>query len=108
MITRPFNLQAHVRQPGKGLDVVPFVDLGVIALFFIVFSSRFVFAPGIARDLPTTRAEVSEAAPAAHVLTVIETEGSEVVIFERGGVLTLDAFEELLRRRGESYAGEVL
>lgn len=108
MITKPLNLQVHLRRPDARLEAVPFIDICMIAVFFGVLSSGFVVAPGIALSLPTTAVAPQDAAPTAQVLTVMETEGSEVIIFDRGGVLTLEAFEKLLADRNEDFSQEVL
>ena len=108
MITRPFNFEAMIKRPEARLEAVPFIDVFLIAVFFSVLSSKFVLAPGIALSLPSTRAAPVDAIPTAHVLTVMETQGAEVLIYETGGILTLDSFAKVLAERGEDFSDAVL
>lgn len=101
MITRPLNLRAHLRPPASGgFDWTPFFDVVLIAVFFGLFSSRFLFAPGIPLELPALGPASAQALPTAAVLTV---RGEGMLLFE-GEVLTPERFgpvlQEWVRRRG--------
>lgn len=109
MITQPFNFAAHVQRPRAGLDLVPFLDVCIIALFFGVFASRFVLAPGQAIDLhlPVTEAGSADALPTSRVVTVGEVNGREMLIFE-GRILDIAKFQRFLEERTGQFQGEVL
>jgi biopolymer transport protein ExbD len=109
MITRPFNFETHLTRPHSRLDLVPFVDVGVILLFFGLLGSRFVLAPGVAINLrlPATAAATLDALPTSRVLTVMEVEGHEMLIFE-GRILNLASFERLLKEQAADFSGDVL
>ena len=55
MITRPLDLAARLRPPPRNFDWVFLAVGGLIVLFFDLFGSRFVLAPGLGVDfrLPT-------------------------------------------------------
>lgn len=109
MITRPFNFVAQVRQTRAGIDLVPFVDVCIILLFFGLFGSRFILAPGVAVDLqlPAASGAPPDAVPTSRVLTVGEVGGREVLMFE-GRILDLEKFERFLKERAGRFEGEVL
>lgn len=109
MITRPFDFEVHLAKPESRLDLVPFLNVGVILLFFGVLGSRFVLAPGVAINLrlPATATTPPDALPTSRVLTVGEVEGREMLIFE-GRILNLASFERLLREKAAEFSGDVL
>lgn len=72
MITRPLDLAARLRPAPRNFDFLFFVNGGLLVLFFLLFGSRFVLAPGLGVDfqmlaLPGAR---SSAAPTTHRITV--------------------------------------
>lgn len=107
MITRPFNFEAHLRRPTARLEVVPFINVCLILLFFALLHSRFVVAPGVSLALPTTKAEPMDAVATSRVLTVKEVQGGEMLIFE-GRILKLESFEKALAGFTAGAPGEVL
>jgi biopolymer transport protein ExbD len=109
MITRPFNFESHVRPPPSGPDVVSFVNVCALLLFFGMLGSRFVLAPGMALKLrlPATVGAAHDALPTSRVLTVSEVEGREMLIFE-GRIHTLASFARALGEHPGGFAGEVL
>lgn len=70
MITRPLNLDAHLRPPLRTMDWAFWVNGGLIVLLFSLFGSRFVLAPGLAIDLPKTDAATLTAAITNEVISV--------------------------------------
>jgi biopolymer transport protein ExbD len=107
MITQPFNFAAHLRRPPSAFDALAFVDACLIALMFTLLSSRFVLAPGVNLELPTTREAPLSAILTSRVLTVTENEGREMLIFE-GRILNLETFANLLADRPTDRQAEVL
>jgi biopolymer transport protein ExbD len=47
MITRPLDLASRPRPPPRNFDAFYFINAGLIVLFFLLFGSRFVLAPGL-------------------------------------------------------------
>ena len=50
MITRPLDLSTRLRPPPHGYEFVFYLNAGLIALFFVLFGSRFVLSPGLGVD----------------------------------------------------------
>lgn len=50
MITRPLDLATQLRRTPRSFDWAFYVNLGLIALFFVLFGSRFVLSPALAVD----------------------------------------------------------
>ena len=46
MITRPLDLASKLRPEPRNFDWLFFVNAGLLVLFFVLFGSRFVLAPG--------------------------------------------------------------
>jgi biopolymer transport protein ExbD len=107
MITRPFNFESHLKELPTRFDGIPFVNVALLGLFFALLSSRFVLAPGIALELPTVEGVPRDMAAASRVLTLSESEGAEMLIFE-GRMCTLESFRQLLDVRRGEFDSEVL
>lgn len=50
MITRPLDLASRLRPEPRNLDFLFYVNVGLIAVFFSMFGSRFILAPGLGID----------------------------------------------------------
>jgi biopolymer transport protein ExbD len=50
MITRPLELASRLRPEPRNFDALFYVNVGVLVLFFLMFASRFVLAPGLGVD----------------------------------------------------------
>jgi biopolymer transport protein ExbD len=81
MITRPLELAARLRPPPRNLDALFLVNGALLGLFFVVFGSRFVLAPGLGVDfrLPTLAGAVDGAAA---TMVVISLPRSDMVLVE--------------------------
>lgn len=100
------NLENEAPTPAK-LSFWPFVDLCAIGLFFALFGSKFIIAPGIGVELPRLESEGITMAENYEVLTVNEVEGKEMIMFQ-GTVLNLDSMRRLLNAREEVQEGVTL
>ena len=78
MITRPLDIASRLQPPPRSLDWLFFVNGGLIVLFFFLFGSRFVLAPGLGVDfrLPEMPGAQASAAVTTHFISV-----------KRGGVI---------------------
>ena len=77
MITRPLDLLTKLRRPPRNFDVLFFVNIGVLALFFALFGSRFVLSPGLGVDfnLPDGGAgAMTAASPTDVVIAVVRSD----------------------------------
>lgn len=50
MITRPLDLASKLRPEPRNFDFLFYVNAGLLVLFFMLFGSRFVLAPGLGVD----------------------------------------------------------
>ena len=50
MITHPLDLASQLRRAPRNFDWVFYVNFALIALFFVLFGSRFVLSPALAVD----------------------------------------------------------
>ena len=75
MITRPLDLSARLRPPPRSFEWLFMVNVGLLALFFSFFGSRFVLAPGLGVDfrLPMVAGANANARLATHVISVINS-----------------------------------
>lgn len=72
MITRPLDLASRLRRPPRNFDVLFYVNVGLIGVFFMLFGSRFVLAPGLGLDfrMPEMAGAKGGAAATTHVISV--------------------------------------
>ncbi len=72
MITRPLELASQLRPEPRNFDLLFLVNGGLIVLFFFLFGSSFVLAPGIALNfqMQEVAGARSGAAPTTHRITV--------------------------------------
>lgn len=70
MITRPLDLASKLRPEPRSFDALFFVNVGLIVLFFSLFGSRFVLAPGIT-VLPEIAGTNAGAHTTTHYITVL-------------------------------------
>lgn len=100
MITQPLELQSKLSAAPRDLDVLFWVNVGAVVLFFSLLGSRFVLAPGIPVQvgselvLPGTSSVTQGAAS-----VVVSYRRDNMVLFE-GGIYDLRD----LRPRFEQYA----
>jgi biopolymer transport protein ExbD len=73
MITRPLDLASKLRPEPRNFDFLFFVNGGLLVLFFLVFGSRVVLAPGLGVDfrMPTMPGALAGAATAESVVSVL-------------------------------------
>lgn len=77
------------------LSFWPFLDLLALGLYFVLFSSKFLVAPGITLALPRVGSSQVAISPVYEVISVTEVKGEEM-IFYRDSVLNLKTLEKLL------------
>lgn len=106
MITRPLDLASKLRSEPRSFDVFFWVNTGVLVLFFVLFGSRFVLAPGVGIDfsLPQFEGAIQGAARTTHVISVARTG----LIFTDKGALNFDELKQWLKEQGGSAKSPVL
>jgi len=72
MITKPLDLASKLRAEPRRLDALFWVNTGLLVLFFMLFGSRFVLAPGLGVDftLPQMPGAKAGAARTTHVISL--------------------------------------
>lgn len=106
MITRPLDLASKMRPPPRDFDVLFLVNGGLIALFFFVFGSRFVLAPGLGLEfrLPEIPGAQLGLMEHTHHISVRE---SGVIIADEGSI-TLKRLGEWLEEQAKTTPRPVL
>jgi biopolymer transport protein ExbD len=98
MITRPLDLETRLGQPSRDLDFVAWVNVGLIVLFFGLFGSRFVLAPGLpvgvgAQDPVNLPADGTLSSGAEATSVVVTYRRDDVILFE-GGMYSLTTLKK--------------
>jgi biopolymer transport protein ExbD len=73
MITRPLDLASRLRPEPRNFDALFYVNTVSLVLFFALFGSPFVLAPGLGVDfrLPTAAGANANAKAPTHVISVL-------------------------------------
>ena len=73
MITRPLDLASRLRPAPRNFDAWFYVNAGLLVLFFTLFSSPFVLAPGLGVNfrLPQVAGANANAKAPTHVINVL-------------------------------------
>lgn len=103
MITRPLDLASKLRAEPRNFDWLFYVNVGVIALFFSLFGSRFVLAPGV-----TVLPEIAGANDGARVATHYITVNSERQIIAGDGPRDLPALALWFEKEAQTVKQPVL
>jgi biopolymer transport protein ExbD len=106
MITRPLDLASKLSPPPRSFDVFFYVNVGLLALFFSVFGSRFVLAPGLGVEFQLPRMAGAEAGArqTTHVISVLPS-GQ---IFAGDGLMNLPQLREWLKTQAGTVPHPVL
>lgn len=101
MITRPLNLSTRLKPPPRSFEFLFFVNAGLIALFFVLFGSRFVLSPGLGVDfsVPELPAAITGAVATDVVVAV---KGADMAFVE-GAKVNFSGLRQYLveRARGQ-------
>jgi len=106
MITRPLDLASRLRPPPRNFDALFYVNVGLLAVFFGVFGSRFVLAPGVGVDFRLPLAEGANASAKAptHVISVL----ANGQIFTTHGARKLEEMPAYLIQQAKGVKDPVL
>ena len=101
MITRPLNLLGHLRGEPTRLDAMFYVNVGLLAVFFLMFGSRFVLAPGLGVDflVPSVQGASKGARTTTHQITV---QRSGQILADDGLVTNRQLLEWLRREKSKT------
>lgn len=106
MITHPLDLASRLRRRPRNFDALFLINGGLIVLFFFLFGSRFVLAPGLGMkfELPEM---VNPNAGAARAPVVISVPHSGMVVVE-DGILNYAQLRVWLRQQAHKDKGLAL
>jgi len=102
VITQPLGLAAHLRKTPRSYDVLFYVNIGVLALFFTLFGSKYVLSPGIQFELPSDPSAVDSAMATG---LVVNMQRDNLILFE-GGRYSLEMFKVKLEEVAKSQTGK--
>jgi biopolymer transport protein ExbD len=80
--TSPLGLQSQLKRPEWKVDLIPLLDLIVIALLFSLLFTRFVMVPGVRVDLPASDLRIQFNHADVAVLTI----GNNGMLYFSGNV----------------------
>ena len=103
MITRPLELASRLQPQPRSFDWLFYVNAALIVLFFSLFGSRFVLAPGIAA-LPAVSGSDANARMTTHYISV----HGEQQIFAGDGLHDLARLEVWLKAQAKTAKNPVL
>lgn len=100
MLTKPLDIASKMRSEPRRFDALFWVNVGILVLFFFLFGSRFVLAPGLGVDfaVPEMPGAMSGAARTTHVISVARPG----LIFTDGGALNMAQLKGWLVEQGSS------
>lgn len=106
MITRPLDLASKLRSEPRSFDVFFWINVVVLVLFFALFGSRFVVAPGVGVDfsLPQIEGATQSAVRTTHVISVARSG----LIFTDKGALNFEELKHWLAEQGAAAKSPVL
>jgi biopolymer transport protein ExbD len=104
MITHPLDLAARLRPPPRNFDVLFFVNGALILVFFVLFGSRFVLAPGLGVNF---RLPEMAGTGGAVATVVISLPRSDMVLVD-DGMLNYAQLRGWLEKRARSEKGLAL
>jgi biopolymer transport protein ExbD len=102
-LSSPLGLRTQVSAPERRVDLLPFVDFAFIALLFAFLSSRIIFTPGVALNLPEAEASQIEGLTSSKVLTVDQGQ-----YLYGGGIYSLETLPRAFSQNPEGIRGRVL
>lgn len=89
MITRPLELASRLRPEPRNFDWLFFVNGGLIVIFFFLFGSRFVLAPGLGINfqIPKMAGALVGAASTTHRISVVR---ADLIFVDEGAINAVD------------------
>ncbi|OHE78735.1 MAG: hypothetical protein A3G75_00555 [Verrucomicrobia bacterium RIFCSPLOWO2_12_FULL_64_8] len=106
MITRPLDLESRLRPPPRSIDALFLVNGALLVLFFFLFGSRFVLAPGlgVGFELPESSGAMRGAVPATVVISVQQSD----MVLVPDAMLNYAQLRDWLKKRAKGEKDLVL
>ncbi|MGK0176893.1 MAG: biopolymer transport protein ExbD [Lentimonas sp.] len=93
-LTTSFGLKRHLKAPKMKLDLVPVLDLIVLALLISLLFTRYLMLPGVRVDLPKTELSIRQDASKVAVLTI----ANGGMLFFAGSVYEQNSIRQAFQR----------
>ncbi len=103
MVTRPLELSRRLRPAPANFDVLFYVNGALIAVFFLMFGSPFVLAPGITLPAHSNRSVTMFGTNA-----VVSVKASGQIFVDRLGVITKEQLKDWLHEQAKRTPNAVL
>jgi biopolymer transport protein ExbD len=100
--TEPLGLMAQLKRPPISFDMIPVLDILVIALLFSLLFTRFVMVPGVRVDLPDSGMQMQPSNLPVAVLTI----GNRGMLFFDGAVFELNSIDTSFQNYIEELPGK--
>tara|TARA_E500000178_G_scaffold336448_1_gene374458 strand:+ start:712 stop:1254 length:543 start_codon:yes stop_codon:yes gene_type:complete len=100
--TESLGLMAQLKRPSISFDMIPVLDLLVIALLFSLLFTRFVMVPGVRVDLPDSDMQMQASNLPVAVLTI----SNRGMLFFDGAVFELNSIDPSFQNYIEELSGE--
>jgi biopolymer transport protein ExbD len=110
MIARPLDLASNLRRQPRSFDWVFFVNFGMIALFFVLFGSRFVLSPALAvggEDLRLSTVQEGTTSLVASTLAVSVKANGQIFV-DPNGLVNYEQLRVWLADRAKRSRGATL
>jgi biopolymer transport protein ExbD len=105
MITKPLDLASRLRPEPRNFDWLFYVNAGLIGLFFALFGSSFVLAPGMSLEFRLPQASGATASAASPTSVVSVTDSGQIFA---DGLRTLDQLSDWLKKEAAKSREPVL
>jgi len=106
MITHPLDLAARLRPPPRNFDMLFLLNGGLIVLFFLLFGSRFVLAPGLGVNFKLP--QMAGAVEGATATTVVISVPRSNMVLAEDGMLNYAQLRVWLQQRARQEKGLAL
>ena len=99
MITRPLDLASRLSPEPRSFDFLFYVNVGLLALFFALFGSRFVLAPGLGVDFRLPQAAGARAGATGTTCYISVLRSGQILT--DNGLLSIAELPDWLKARAQ-------
>lgn len=109
-LTQPLGLQQALQPLNGNLNPVALIDVGLIALMFVILGSRFILAPGIGMDIggkPELPESTGQQLPGVPVVKVMTIKDLSAILYQ-GRFYTLGDLEQIAQSQSAPVESGIL
>lgn len=88
----PLGLRAKIKAPSVEIETIPFINVLCMAFFISLLSSKYLFAPGLSIELPTSSESTLKGTTTNAILSVNQVN----MVFFEGNIYSLETIEQAL------------